>query len=107
MRTGGCLVKLTFLPRTAALLATIWALSCPLSPPSHANQICSPGLGTLVVHEPMTCEEGVAIENALGSHPYQTQFFIGGRVLIECETNYSSGNWVVCHDGPGWASFEL
>jgi hypothetical protein len=100
-------VKLTFLSRLAALLTAIWALSCPLSPAAHANQICSPGLGTLVVHEPMSCEEGVAIENALGSHPYQTQFFIGGRVMIECETNYATGRWVVCHDGPGWASFEL
>jgi hypothetical protein len=58
-----------------------------------------------VVHE-MTCDEGAAIADALGSHPYQPQFFLG-NVLIECQTNYSSGNWVVCHDGPGWASFEL
>jgi hypothetical protein len=85
---------------------TIWALSCPLSPTAHANEICNPGLSTLVVHE-MTCDEGVAIANALGSHPYQPQFILGGKVLIECETNYSSGRWVVCHDGPGWASFEL
>ncbi len=59
------------------------------------------------MHEPMTCEEGQVIENALSSHPYQTQFFVGGRVLIDFETDYSSGRWVVCHDGPGWASFEL
>jgi hypothetical protein len=100
-------VKLVVLPRLGAFLMALSALSCPLSPPAHANQICNLGLSTLVVHEPMTCEEGQVIENALSSHPYQTQFFVGGRVLIECETNYSSGRWVVCHDGPGWASFEL
>jgi hypothetical protein len=58
------------------------------------------------VHEPMTCEEGSATANALGSHPYHAQFLLQGT-MIECQTNYSSGNWVACYDGPGWASFEL
>jgi hypothetical protein len=80
-------VTLTFLPRVAALAVTLWALSCSLSPPAQANQICNLGLSTLAVHEPMTCEEGQVIESALSSHPYQTQFFVGGRALIECETN--------------------
>lgn len=79
-----------------ALISAAFLLVAPAQ--AHANQICNPGLSTLVVHEPMTCEEGSAIANALGSHPYQTQFF---------QTNYRSGRWVACYDGPGWASFEL
>jgi hypothetical protein len=101
-------MKLKFSPRLVALLVPFVSLSCLLAPAAHANQICGPlGLAWGAVHEPMTCEEGSAIEDELRSHPMQPQFFLNDGTLIRCQTNYSSGNWVVCHDGPGWISFEL
>ena len=54
----------------------------------------------------MTYGEGTASGNALSSHPYQPQFFLGG-VLTECQTNYSSGSWVsatMAQDGPALSS---
>jgi hypothetical protein len=87
---------------TAALLAAL--VAGPGVAQAHANEACSP-LSTLVVRG-MTCDEGAAIAAALGSHPYQPQFILRGA-LIECQTNYRSGNWVACYDGPAWASFEL
>jgi hypothetical protein len=104
----GCLVKLKFVPRLAALLLAIWAISFPVAPTAHANQMCGPlGLVWGVVHEPMTCDEASAIEDELRSHPMQPQFFLDNGTLIRCQTNYSSGRWVICHDGPGWVSFQV
>jgi hypothetical protein len=100
-------VKLKYVPRLAALLLTIWAFSIPLSPTAHADLMCGPlGLGWGVVHEPMTCDEASDVQYELRSHPMEPQFSLNDGTLIRCQT-ISSGNWAVCHDGPGWVGFKL
>ena len=80
----------------AAAVVAVASIGLP-APSAHATgDICR---WTLVVYGGMTCEYGDAIRDALLTHPYQTQFFMSGR-LTECQADFDVSEWAKCWDGP-------